>query len=104
MTTVISQSDASTALLSARQRWEAPAIVLDASSKRILAYNKDAEKIEISGEGRQAERLADGRVEDVGAAGFGGAGLAWSPCCCEITCPTARRWSSSMRRQWRVSG
>lgn len=29
----------------------APAIVLDASQKRILAYNKDAEKIEISGEG-----------------------------------------------------
>ncbi|MBU0594474.1 MAG: penicillin-binding protein 1A [Gammaproteobacteria bacterium] len=28
-----------------------PAIVLDASIKRILAYNKDAEKIEISGEG-----------------------------------------------------
>ena len=31
MTTVISQSDASTALLSARQRWEAPAIVLERS-------------------------------------------------------------------------
>jgi penicillin-binding protein 1A len=29
----------------------APAIVLDANPKRILAYNKDAEKIEISGEG-----------------------------------------------------
>lgn len=31
MTTEISQSDASTALLSARQRWEAPAIVLERS-------------------------------------------------------------------------